>query len=77
LWLAMWRVKNIFEPNVLKWVIYKKFISCSPFAFLSSMLRSFTNFKRNGAHLEGKKKFEKNKNCPLSRLECFEHEKTF
>jgi len=42
------------------------------------MLKSFSIFKRNGAHLvEKKRMFEKNKNCSLSKFECFEHAKTF
>jgi hypothetical protein len=36
------------------------------------MLKSSPIFKRNGAHLVEKKMFEKNKDCPLSRCECFE-----
>jgi hypothetical protein len=39
------------------------------------MLKSSPNFKRNGAHLVKKMTFEKNKDCPLSRFECFEHAK--
>jgi len=39
------------------------------------MLKSFPNFKRNGAHLEEKKTFEKNKDYALSRFKCFEHAK--
>jgi hypothetical protein len=41
------------------------------------MLKSSPIIKRNGAHLVKKKTFEKNKDCPLSRFECFEHAKTF
>ncbi len=41
------------------------------------MLKSSPIFKRNGAHLVKKKTFEKNKDCPLLRFECFEHAKTF
>jgi hypothetical protein len=41
------------------------------------MLKSSLIFKRNGAHLIEKKTFKKNKDCPLSRFECFEHAKTF
>jgi hypothetical protein len=41
------------------------------------MLRSFSIFKRNGAHLVKKWMFEKNKDCPFSKFECFGHAKTF
>jgi hypothetical protein len=41
------------------------------------MLKSFPIFKMNGAHLVEKKTFEKNKDYPLSRFECFEHAKIF
>jgi hypothetical protein len=33
------------------------------------MLKSSSIFRRNGAHLVGKKTFEKNKDCPLSKFE--------
>ncbi len=39
----------MFEPNVLKLVMKKNFISSSPFALL------ITNVRRNGAHLVFKK----------------------
>jgi hypothetical protein len=39
------------------------------------MLKSSPILRRNGAHLVEKKTFEKNKDCPLLRLECFEHVK--
>jgi hypothetical protein len=42
------------------------------------MLKSSSNFKRNGAHLVKEKGcLKKNKDCPLLRFECFEHAKTF
>jgi hypothetical protein len=41
------------------------------------MLKSFPIFKRNGAHLVEKRLFEKNKDYPFSRFECFEHAKIF
>jgi hypothetical protein len=41
------------------------------------MLKSSLIFKRNGVHLVEKKTFEKNKNFPLLRFECFEHAKIF
>jgi hypothetical protein len=40
------------------------------------MLKSFSILKRNGAHMVEKRIFEKNKNYPFSRFECFEHAKT-
>jgi len=41
------------------------------------MLKSSPIFKRKCAHLVEKKMFEKNKDYPLSKFECFEHAKTF
>ncbi len=41
------------------------------------MLKSFPIFKRNGAILVEKMMFEKNKNRPLSKLECFDMQKHF
>jgi hypothetical protein len=41
------------------------------------MLKSSPIFKRSDAHLVEKKTFEKKKDYPLSRFECFEHAKTF
>jgi hypothetical protein len=41
------------------------------------MLNFVPIFKRNGAHLVEKKDVRKNKDCPFSRFECFEHAKTF
>jgi len=40
------------------------------------MLKSSPIFKKNGVHLVEKKTFEKKKECPFSRFECFEHAKT-
>ncbi len=45
----IFKVKSMFEPNVLKLVMKKNFISSSPFALL------ITNVRRNGAHLVFKK----------------------
>jgi hypothetical protein len=39
------------------------------------MLKSFSIFRRNGAHLVEKKMFGKNKYRPLLRFEFFEHDK--
>jgi hypothetical protein len=42
------------------------------------MLKSFSIFRRNGAHLiEKKRMLEKDKDCSFLRFECFEHAKTF
>jgi hypothetical protein len=37
----------------------------------------FSIFKGNDAQFVKKKTFEKNKDCPLSKFEWFEHAKTF
>jgi hypothetical protein len=39
------------------------------------MLQFAPNLRRNGAHLEEKKTFEKNKDYALSRFKCFKHAK--
>jgi hypothetical protein len=61
---------------VLKWVIKIIFISSSPFAFLiinatilSSFQKEWCTFGRKKWHLK------KNKDCPFSKFECFEHAK--
>jgi hypothetical protein len=42
------------------------------------MLKSFSIFKTNGPiHLVEKKTFEKIKDYPLLKFQCFEHAKTF
>jgi hypothetical protein len=41
------------------------------------MLNSSLIFKKNGILLVEKKTFEKNKDCPFWRFECFEHAKIF
>ncbi len=55
----VFKVKNIFEPNVLKLVIKMIFINSLLllyiYFFYSSMLKSFPIFKRNDAHLVEKK----------------------
>jgi hypothetical protein len=40
------KVKNIFEPNVLKWVIKTIFINSSPFAFLIINVKILFNFQK-------------------------------
>jgi hypothetical protein len=40
------------------------------------MLKSSPIFKGNGAHFVEKRKFEKTKDYPLFKFECFEHAKT-
>jgi hypothetical protein len=41
------------------------------------MLKYFSIFNKNDAHLVLKRMFEKNKDCALSRFECFELQKHF
>jgi hypothetical protein len=47
----IFKVKNTFELNVLKWIIKIIFISSSPFALLILNVKILTNFQKNGAHL--------------------------
>jgi hypothetical protein len=71
------KVKNTFEPNVLKWVIKTlNFISSSPFAFLIINAKIIFNFQE-WCTFGLKMTFEKNKECPFLRFECFKHAKTF
>jgi len=51
----IFKVKNMCEPNVLKWVIWKKFISSNLFSLLIINVKMLSNFQRNDAHLVGKK----------------------
>jgi hypothetical protein len=55
------KVKNMFERNVLKLVMKKK-SSIVLLPFYSSMLKSFSIFKRNGAHLVEKKEVGEKRN---------------
>jgi len=41
------------------------------------VLKSSPIFRKNVAHLVEKRAFEKNKDYPFLRFECFEHAKTF
>jgi hypothetical protein len=62
---------------VFKWVIKIIFISSSPFALLITNVKILSNFRKEWCTFDRKKKmFEKNKDCPLLRLEWFEHAKT-
>ncbi len=73
----IFKVKNIFEPNVLKWVIKRIIINSSPLAFLVINVKVF-NFQKEWCTFSRKKRtFEKNKDCILLRFECFENAKTF
>jgi hypothetical protein len=63
----------MFEPNVFKLVIYKNLIGSIFLPFYSSMLKSSPIFRRNATHLVEKKMFEKNKDYPFCKFECFEH----
>jgi hypothetical protein len=51
----IFKVKNTFEPNVLKWVIKKKFISSSPFAFLIINVKILSNFQKQWCIVDRKK----------------------
>jgi len=42
----IFRVKNTFEPNVLKWIINISFMSSSPFALLIINLKILSNFQK-------------------------------
>jgi hypothetical protein len=51
------------------------FLRFKSFFFLIIMLKSSPISKRNDAHLVFLKKHDKKKDYPLSKFECFEHEK--
>jgi hypothetical protein len=40
------KVKSTFEPNVFKWIIKKKFINSSPFAFIIINVKILSNFQK-------------------------------
>ncbi len=68
------KVKSTFEPNVFKWVIKTIFINSSHFALWIVNIKILSNFQKEWCTLGRKKThLKKNKNCPLSRFECFEH----
>jgi hypothetical protein len=71
----IFKVKNIFELNVLKWVIKIIFISSSRCSLLIINVKILFNLKKKWCTFG--KMFEKNKNCPGLGFECFEHAKTF
>jgi hypothetical protein len=53
------------------------FIASNPFALLIINVKILSNFQNEWCTFGRKKNtFEKNKDCPLSRFECFKHEKT-
>jgi hypothetical protein len=69
----IFKVKNIFEPNALKWVIKIIFIYSSRFSLLIMNIKILSNFQNEWCTFGKIKTFEKNKDCPLSKFECFEH----
>jgi len=72
----IFKVKNIFEPNVLKWVMKTIFINSNPFAFLIINVKILSNFQKEWCSFGRKKKmFEKKKNYPHLKFKCFEHAK--
>ncbi len=71
----IFRVKNIFEPNVFKWVIKRNLISSSPCSLLIINVKILFNFQKKWCTFG--KMFEKNRDCLLSRFKCFEHAKAF
>jgi hypothetical protein len=60
---------------VFKWVIKTIFINSSSFAFLLINVKILSNFQKEWCTISRKKTFEKNKDYPLLRFECFEHAK--
>jgi hypothetical protein len=70
------KVNNTFEQNVFKCVIKLTFISWSTFALLIINVKILSNFQNEWCTFGRKQKtFGKNKDCPLSRFECFKHAK--
>jgi hypothetical protein len=51
----IFRVKNIFEANVFKWVIKTNFINISPFAFLIINVKILANFQKEWCIFDRKK----------------------
>jgi hypothetical protein len=51
----IFRVKNIFEANVFKWVIKTNFINISPFAFLIINIKILANFQKEWCIFDRKK----------------------
>ncbi len=76
--LILFWPKNTFEPNVLKWVIKKDFMSSSLFACLIINVNIFSNFQKEWCTSSRKKDvWKKNKDYSLLRFECFEHARIF
>jgi hypothetical protein len=69
----IFRVKNTFEPNVLKWVIKKKSLVQVFFPFLIINVKIISNFQKDWCTFGRKKDILKNKDSPFSGFECFEH----
>jgi len=68
----------MFESNMFKSIIKTIFISSNPFGFqIIKFVKILSNFQKEWCTFFFLKTFEKNKNCPLSKFEGFEHAKTF
>jgi hypothetical protein len=67
----------MFEQNVLKLVMKKKFINC-PFALLIINVKILFNFQKEWCTF-GRKKgcWKKKKECSFLKFECFEYAKHF
>jgi hypothetical protein len=76
----VFKVKNTFEPNVLKLVIKTIFINSIYiyiYIFLLINVKILSNFQKEWCTLGRKKICLKNKDCPLSKFECFNMQKYF
>ncbi len=62
---------------MFKWVIKTIFISSSFFAILIINVKILFNFQKDWCTFGKNRMFEKNKDYPFSKFECFEHAKTF
>jgi hypothetical protein len=68
----------MFELNMFKSIIKTNFIKSNPFVFQTiKFVKILSSFQKEWCTLVKKMTFEKNKDCPLSKFECFEHAKTF
>jgi hypothetical protein len=64
----------MFEPNVFKLVIKNNFISSNVFALLIINVKILSNFQKEWCTFcREKEMFEKNKDYPFCKFECFEH----
>jgi hypothetical protein len=67
----IFKVKNTFEPNVLKWVINLKNIGSNHFPLLIINVKIPPIFKRNGAHLVFKKNVWKKQELSIFKVWVF------